>query len=216
MNADEYRSMDFYERLGVSRDADVATIEKAYRERVQEYHPDVSDHDDAEELFRLLKEAEETLTDADERAHYDNLGHETYVRRQQAGVDSAYSVDDTSSAAAAGKAGSQTASKQPTGHTRGTSYQHDLEDVEQRHEPAAAYPDGPPLRKGVAYALSAGGPLLALLCFPVGWTAVFGFPGPGGGTGMFLALVAWGLVATLGTIVGSEEILSTSRRIRDF
>lgn len=69
----------YYDRLGVSSDATTAAIERAYRERLVETHPDVSDAPDAGERTRGLIEAKAVLTDERERARYDRLGHEAYV-----------------------------------------------------------------------------------------------------------------------------------------
>jgi molecular chaperone DnaJ len=65
---------DYYEVLGVPRDASEADIKKAFRNRAREVHPDTSDHDDAEELFKELNEAYEVLSDAQKRASYDRFG----------------------------------------------------------------------------------------------------------------------------------------------
>ena len=68
---------DYYEVLGVSRDADDATIKKAFRRLARELHPDVNRHDpQAEEKFKEAAEAYEVLSDADRRATYDRYGHE--------------------------------------------------------------------------------------------------------------------------------------------
>ncbi len=69
----------YYDILGVSSDASTAEIETAYRERLKETHPDVSDDDEASERTKTLIEAKEVLTDDDERARYDRLGHAQYV-----------------------------------------------------------------------------------------------------------------------------------------
>lgn len=69
-----------YDVLEVSRDATQEDVQVAYREKVKQYHPDVSDHPDAEDRFRVVKRAEEVLGDPDERARYDRLGHESYRR----------------------------------------------------------------------------------------------------------------------------------------
>jgi hypothetical protein len=69
----------YYDLLGVSPEASVEEIERAYRERLKETHPDVSDAADAGDRTRRLIEARDVLTDASERARYDRLGHEAYV-----------------------------------------------------------------------------------------------------------------------------------------
>jgi curved DNA-binding protein len=68
----EYK--DYYEILGVSRDATQDDIKKAYRKLARKYHPDVSEAADAEERFKEVGEAYEVLSDAEKRAAYDQLG----------------------------------------------------------------------------------------------------------------------------------------------
>jgi len=70
---------EYYDRLGVSADATTEEITEAYRERLKEVHPDVSDASDAGEHTKQLIEAKEVLTDETERARYDRLGHDRYV-----------------------------------------------------------------------------------------------------------------------------------------
>src|SRR6202035_4962491 len=65
---------DYYEVLGVPRDADQDTIRRAYRKLAREYHPDLNSDSDAEESFKELGEAYEVLSDADKRERYDRLG----------------------------------------------------------------------------------------------------------------------------------------------
>lgn len=67
---------DYYETLGVSRDASDGEIKKAFRGLARELHPDVSEAPDAEERFRAVAEAYEVLSDEDRRARYDRYGHE--------------------------------------------------------------------------------------------------------------------------------------------
>ncbi len=69
----------YYDVLGVPEDASTDDIEAAYRERLKTTHPDVSDDDDASDRTKLLIEARDVLTDDEERARYDRLGHEQYV-----------------------------------------------------------------------------------------------------------------------------------------
>ncbi len=68
---------DYYEVLGVSRDADESTIKKAFRRLARELHPDVNRHDpQAEDKFKEAAEAYEVLSDPERRATYDRYGHE--------------------------------------------------------------------------------------------------------------------------------------------
>ncbi|MEQ8659951.1 MAG: DnaJ C-terminal domain-containing protein [Gammaproteobacteria bacterium] len=65
---------DYYEILGVPRDADGDAIKRAYRKLARKYHPDVSSEADAEDRFKEVQEAYEVLKDADKREAYDRLG----------------------------------------------------------------------------------------------------------------------------------------------
>lgn len=65
---------DYYEVLGVKRDASQDDIKRAYRKMARKYHPDVSKEPDAEERFKELNEAHEVLKDPEKRAAYDQLG----------------------------------------------------------------------------------------------------------------------------------------------
>ncbi len=65
---------DYYEILGLKRDASVDEIKKAYRKLAHKYHPDVSKDPKGEEQFKDVAEAYQTLKDPEKRAAYDNLG----------------------------------------------------------------------------------------------------------------------------------------------
>ena len=70
---------DYYEVLGVSRDADDATIKKAYRKLAKKYHPDINPGDkEAEAKFKEASEAYAVLSDAQKRKQYDQFGHAAF------------------------------------------------------------------------------------------------------------------------------------------
>lgn len=67
---------DYYEILGVSKDASKDDIKSAFRKRARELHPDVNKAPDAEEKFKELGKAYETLSDDNKRATYDRYGED--------------------------------------------------------------------------------------------------------------------------------------------
>lgn len=70
---------DYYEILGVSRDADEREIKKAYKRLAMKHHPDRNQGDkDSEAKFKEIKEAYEILTDAQKKAAYDQYGHAAF------------------------------------------------------------------------------------------------------------------------------------------
>lgn len=70
---------DYYEVLGVSRDADDATLKKAYRQLAKKYHPDMNPGDaEAERKFKEASEAYAVLSDPDKRRQYDQFGHAAF------------------------------------------------------------------------------------------------------------------------------------------
>jgi molecular chaperone DnaJ len=76
---------DFYDVLGVDRDADEDEIKRAYRKKASEYHPDVSDDPDAEEKFKKIQKAKEVLSDEEKRQAYDRMGHERFEQAEKRG-----------------------------------------------------------------------------------------------------------------------------------
>lgn len=70
---------DYYEVLGVDRNADADTIKKAYRKLAKKYHPDMNPGDkEAEAKFKEASEAYAVLSDPDKRAKYDQFGHAAF------------------------------------------------------------------------------------------------------------------------------------------
>jgi molecular chaperone DnaJ len=68
---------DYYEVLGIPKDATEEDIKKAYRQKAKESHPDLHPNDHkAEERFKEINEANEVLSDAQKRAQYDRFGHD--------------------------------------------------------------------------------------------------------------------------------------------
>jgi curved DNA-binding protein len=76
---------DFYEVLGVSRDAEPDEIQRAYRKLARTYHPDINKSPDAEERFKEVSEAYDVLSDQEQRRRYDAYGHD--FRQVPEGVD---------------------------------------------------------------------------------------------------------------------------------
>ena len=70
---------DYYEVLGVDRNADDATLKRAYRKLAKKYHPDTNPGDkDAEAKFKEASEAYAVLSDPDKRRQYDQFGHSAF------------------------------------------------------------------------------------------------------------------------------------------
>lgn len=113
-------SENYYEVLGVDTGASQETIEQAYRERLKQTHPDVSDEENASERTKLLIEAKDVLTDKSERERYDSLGHETYVELEGSAVgsaDTSETASDRKSASTSSAHATSTTGAQSTGTT---------------------------------------------------------------------------------------------------
>ncbi len=76
---------DYYEVLGVDKNADADAIKKAYRLLAKKYHPDVNPGKESEDKFKEINEAYEVLSDPEKKAKYDQFGHAAFDPTMGAG-----------------------------------------------------------------------------------------------------------------------------------
>ncbi|MAR56334.1 MAG: molecular chaperone DnaJ, partial [Rickettsiales bacterium] len=136
-------AQDYYQILGVDRNADEATLKKAYRKLAMQYHPDKNPDDaSAEQKFKEVNQAYDTLKDPQKRAAYDRYGHEAFESGMGGGGGAgAGGFDFTSNfadifedlfgdfgARRGGGGGARGAGpQQPTGAVRGADLRYNLE-----------------------------------------------------------------------------------------
>ena len=86
---------DYYEILGISKNATTAEVKKAYRKKAIEFHPDKNPGDTkAEEMFKKAAEAYEVLSNEDKRARYDRFGHQAFENGGFGGGGGGMNMDD--------------------------------------------------------------------------------------------------------------------------
>ena len=124
--------IDYYQVLGVERDADAAALKKAYRKLALKYHPDRNQGDtEAEERFKQASEAYQVLSDAETRRVYDRYGHEglSGAGAQGAGFEDVFSQfsDIFGDIFGAGGGGGGGGGRRRRGPRRGADLRYDIE-----------------------------------------------------------------------------------------
>ena len=121
---------DYYEVLGVDREASREEIKKAYRSLAKKYHPDFNKDDaEAEQKFKEAKEAYDVLGDAQKREHYDHFGHQADFNNGAGGFNAGGfgfggGIDDIFEQFFGGMGGSR---RRPPGPEQGSHLRYDME-----------------------------------------------------------------------------------------
>ena len=114
---------DYYDVLGVTRNASKDEMKKSFRRLARQYHPDVNNETDASEKFKEINEAYEVLSDDDKRARYDRLGHAAFEGGGFGGFEGGFGgIDDIFETFFGGGFGR----RRRQGPRRGTDLRYDL------------------------------------------------------------------------------------------
>lgn len=117
---------DYYEILGVGRDATPQDIKKAYRKLAMEFHPDRNPGPDAAEQFKSVNSAYEVLSDPDKRARYDRFGHAGVDQSGAGGFDGFQSFDGFGDIFDAFFGGTQRGGRRRRGPARGSDLRYNM------------------------------------------------------------------------------------------
>lgn len=210
----------YYDRLGVSPDADQSEIKQAWQQAVKEKHPDQNDDPNAQQQFIQLKEAYDVLSDPEQRDMYDELGHEQFVGDRQRTTsqesEEAYQRDRTARDTTSQQGGQ--ANVDWSANTRG----HEAADHVWKPGSGPTADTAPPTgtadasygKRAVAYSVLTIIPGMLSVFLLGSWTGgipEFGIKGgisPGAfGMTVFTAAVLYILIA------GAERLLDTDRRL---
>lgn len=121
---------DYYEVLGIDREASKEDIKKAFRSNARKYHPDVNKSPDAEQVFKELGEAYEVLSDEERKSMYDRYGHEGLSATGYQGFSGGFDIFGDFSdifSAVFGEMGGFSRARNPNAPTRGNDLRLDLE-----------------------------------------------------------------------------------------
>ncbi len=120
---------DYYEVLGIGRDASDVDIKKAFRQKAKECHPDINQGDDtAEHLFKEVNEAYEILSDNNKRQQYDQFGHAAFDGTGGASGFGGFGggFEDIFDTIFSGGFGGRSSGRRRNGPTRGRDIRYDL------------------------------------------------------------------------------------------
>lgn len=207
----------YYDRLKISPDADQSDIQQAWKRIVKEKHPDHNDDPNAQQQFIQIKEAYDILSDPEKRERYDQLGHEQYVDDRQHGssdkTQDAYERDRTEPNQQEQTAGSNAGTSSGVNWKANTRGHKAAEHVWKpgagptaNTAPPTNTEDAELIERVVAYAACVSIPAFFSM-FMIGTWVEGGVGFSSVGFTAATAVVCWA------TIVGSEWLLDTNRRI---